>query len=64
MISASVRPSSSRRKITKDQISPLFWRNMLISVGVDALLSLTATLSARRYHELMNRVHLLQHDGE
>ena len=37
--------------ITRDQISALFWRNLLMSVGLAALLSLIAPLAGRLYHE-------------
>ena len=38
-------------EITKDQISALFWRNMLISAGLAALLSLIAPLVGMLYRE-------------
>ncbi len=37
--------------ITKNQISALFWRNLLMSVGLAALLSLIAPLAGHLYHE-------------
>ncbi|ADW71496.1 lipopolysaccharide biosynthesis protein [Granulicella tundricola] len=37
--------------ITKEQISALFWRNMLISAGLAILLSLIAPLASKLYHE-------------
>jgi PST family polysaccharide transporter len=38
-------------EITRKQLSALFWRNMIISVGLAALLSLIAPLAAKLYHE-------------
>ena len=38
-------------EITTDPISALFWRNMPISVGLAAVLSLIAPLAARLYHQ-------------
>ncbi len=38
-------------EITKNQISALFWRNMLMSLGLAALLSLIAPLAGHLYHE-------------
>jgi PST family polysaccharide transporter len=37
--------------ISRDQLSALFWRNLLISFGLAALLSLIAPLAGKLYHE-------------
>ena len=38
-------------EITKNQLSALFWRNILVSLGLAGLLSLIAPMAAMLYHE-------------
>ncbi len=38
-------------EITKDQISALFWRNLLMSIGLAVLLGVIAPLAGHLYHE-------------